>query len=180
MGAWPVTIADVLNARKRLGQSMPRTTLRRYAPLDEEVGYGIRVWVKHENHQPTQSFKVRNALSALTALGEEEKKRGVVAASRGNHGAGLAWAGQVLGVPVVVCVPLGNNPEKNAAMRGYGAEVIEEGSDYDSSAEVAQRLARERGLTLVHSTNNRQVIAGAATMALEMLEQQRALDALVL
>ncbi|HZR09408.1 MAG TPA: threonine/serine dehydratase [Myxococcales bacterium] len=177
---WPVTIGDVLEARERIRDRLPPTPLRRYAPLEEAVGYGIRVFVKHENHQPTQAFKVRNTLAALTALSAEEKKRGVVGATRGNHGQGLAWAGQLLGVPVVLCVPRGNNPEKNAAMRGFGAELIEEGDDYDAAAQVADRLVRERGMTLVHSTNHRQVIAGAATMTLEVFEQEPALDAMVL
>ena len=180
MSAWPVTIADVLQARKRIRELLPKTPLRRYAPLDEAVGYGIRVFVKHENHQPTQAFKVRNALAALTALTADEKKRGVVGATRGNHGAGLAWAGQILHIPVAVCVPAGNNPEKNEAIRGYGAELFEEGDDYEAAVLVADRLVRERGMTLVHSTNNRQVIAGAGTLALEMIEQQPTLDALVL
>src|SRR6266850_815834 len=177
---WPLTIADVLEARERIRVTLPPTALRRYAPLEEAVGYGIRLFVKHENHQPTQAFKARNALAALTSLSEEEKRKGVVGASRGNHGQGLAWAGQMLGVPVAICVPRGNNPEKNEAMRGFGAEVIEQGDDYDSAVQVADRLVRERGMTLVHSTNHREVIAGAGTMTLEMLEQQPDLDALVL
>ena len=177
---WPLTMEDVLAARERIRARLPPTPLRRYGPLDEAVGYGIRVYVKHENHQPTQAFKVRNALAALSALTDEEKKRGVVGASRGNHGQALAWAGQILGVAVTICVPRGNNPEKNEAMRGFGAELIEQGDDYDAAAEVAEKLVRERGLTLVHSTNHRQIIAGAATMTLEILEQEPGLDALVL
>ena len=177
---WPVTLADVQKARERIRGMLSPTPLRSYPPLDEYVGYGIRVFVKHENHQPTQAFKVRNALSALSALSEAERKRGVVGATRGNHGQALAWAGRILGIPVVLCVPRGNNPEKNEAMRGFGAEVIEQGDDYDSAVQVADRLVRERGMTLVHSTNHREVIAGAGTMTLEMLEQQPDLDALVL
>jgi threonine dehydratase len=177
---WPLTIADVLEARERIRGTLPPTALRRYAPLEEAVGYGIRLFVKHENHQPTQAFKARNALAALTSLSEEEKRKGVVGASRGNHGQGLAWAGQMLGVPVAICVPQGNNPEKNEAMRGFGAEVIEQGDDYDAAVLVADRLVRERGMTLVHSTNHRQVIAGAGTLALEMLEQEPSLEVLVL
>jgi len=177
---WPVTMEDVRSARERIRDRLPPTALRRYPPLDDAVGYGIRVYVKHENHQPTQAFKARNALSALTTLSPDEKKRGVVGASRGNHGQALAWAGQLLGIPVVICVPRGNNPEKNEAMRGFGAEVIEEGDDYDVAVQVADKLVRDRGMTLVHSTNHRQVIAGAATMALEMLEQEPGLEAMVL
>jgi len=173
-------LADVLEARERIRGTLPPTALRRYAPLEEAVGYGIRLFVKHENHQPTQAFKARNALAALTSLSEEEKRKGVVGASRGNHGQGLAWAGQMLGVPVAICVPRGNNPEKNEAMRGFGAEVIEQGDDYDAAVQVADRLVRERGMTLVHSTNHRQVIAGAGTLALEMLEQEPSLEVLVL
>jgi threonine dehydratase len=177
---WPITIADVLQARKRLRDRLPVTPLRRYPPLEEAVGCGIKVSVKLENHQPTQTFKARNGLAALSALTEEEKKRGVVAATRGNHGAAVAWAGHLLQIPVAICVPRGNNPEKNEAVRGFGAELIEEGDDYDQSVHVAERLVRERGMTMIHSTNNRQVIAGAATMALEMVEQQPMLDALVI
>jgi threonine dehydratase len=176
---WPVTIEDVQAARQRLRPHLAPTPLRNYGALDEEVGYGIRVFVKHENHQPTQAFKARNALSALTLLPPEQKRLGVIAATRGNHGAALAWAGQMLGVPVVLCVPQRNNPEKNEAMRGFGAELVVEGHDYDDAVQVADRLARERGLHVVHSTNDRGVIAGAGTLALEMLEQQPHLDALV-
>src|SRR5206468_532309 len=81
----------------------------------------------------------------MTALPAEQRARGVVAATRGNHGAGLAYAGATLGVPVVICVPLGNNPEKNAAMRGFGAELVERGRDYDEAVEVALGLAKQRG-----------------------------------
>jgi threonine dehydratase len=176
---WPIDMDDVLAARERIRAHLPPTPLRAYAPLDERVGAAIRVWVKHENHQPTNAFKARNALSAVLALGEDERRRGVVAASKGNHGAGLAWAARMVGAPATVCVPLGNNPEKNAAIRGHGAELVEQGTDYDDSVAVAARLVEERGMTLVHSTNNRYVIAGAGTIALEMLEQDADLDALV-
>jgi threonine dehydratase len=177
---WPITIADVLQARRRLKDRLPPTPLRCYAALDEAVGHGIRLYVKHENHNPTQSFKARNALAAMTMLSAEEQQRGVVGATRGNHGAGLAWAGQLLHIPVTICVPVGNNPEKNEAMRGFGATLIEEGQDYEAAVKIADQLVREKGMTLVHSTNNRNVIAGAATMTLEMIAQQPMLDALVL
>jgi len=176
---WPIRFEDVLEARKRIRPWVSPTPLRRYAPLDAAVGSGVEVWVKHENQAPTNSFKVRNACSAVTHLSPEERRRGVVAATRGNHGLGLAFAGAALGIPVTLCVPKGNNPEKNEGMRGYGATVLEDGEDYDESAAVADRLVAERGMTLVHSTNNRDVIAGAATLTLEILESQPALDALV-
>jgi threonine dehydratase len=178
--SWPITFRDVEAARERLRPHLPPTPLRSYAPLDEAVGEGIRVLVKHENHQPTNAFKVRNTLSVMTWLSPAERARGVVGATRGNHGAGMAWAGALLGSPVTICVPLGNNPEKNAAMRGFGATVIEEGRDYDESVVVADRLVRERGLTLVHATNHPQIIAGAGTMTLEIVEQTQKLDAMVI
>jgi threonine dehydratase len=179
MSAWPITLADVEAARDRLLSHLPPTPLRSYPALDEAVGREIRVLVKHENFQPTGAFKVRNGLSALTALAPEVLRRGVVAATRGNHGLGLAWAGARLGAPVAVCVPLGNNPEKNAALRSLGARLVEEGRDYDESVRAAERLVREEGLHLVHSTNDATVVAGAATLTLEMLEQEPGIEALV-
>ncbi|HSN30422.1 MAG TPA: threonine/serine dehydratase [Kofleriaceae bacterium] len=176
---WPITWDDVVAARKRIAPYLQQTPLRHYAPLDEAVGHGIRVLVKHENHLPTNAFKARNAVSFMTALEPAQKTRGVVAATRGNHGAGLAWAGAELGVPVVICVPHGNNPEKNAAMRGYGAEVIEAGRDYDEAVEVARRVVLERGMLLAHSTNDATIIAGAATLGAELCEQAPELDAIV-
>src|SRR5512143_3605991 len=179
MTAWPITLGDVEAARARLRPHLPPTPLRSYAALDEAVGAGVRVLVKHENFQPTGAFKVRNGLSALTALSRERRARGVVAATRGNHGLGLAWAGHRLGTPVTVCVPLGNNPEKNTAVRALGARLIEEGHDYDESVASAERLVREEGLHLVHSTNDPTVVAGAGTLTLEMLEEEPGIEALV-
>jgi threonine dehydratase len=176
---WPITWDDIAAARKRLAPHLQPTPLRRYRALDDEVGRDIRVLVKHENHLPTNAFKARNALSFMTALPPEQRTRGVVAATRGNHGAGLAWAGAELGIPVVICVPHGNNPEKNAAMRGFGAELVEAGRDYDEAVEVAKRLVVDRGLVMAHSTNDRDVIAGAGTLGAELCEQAVALDAIV-
>ncbi len=179
MTAWPITLADIRDSRKRIRPHLPQTPLRRYAPLDGHVGAGIRVWVKHEGFNPTNSFKARNCLSVVTALDEEERARGVIAATRGNHGQGLAWACGLMGVSVRLCVPLGNNPEKNEAMRGLGALLIEEGRHYDDAVAVARRIAETEGLHIVHSTNDRQVIAGAGTLSLEMLEQCPELGAIV-
>jgi threonine dehydratase len=180
---WPITWDDVERARARIAPHLSPTPLRHYAALDDEIGGDVRVLVKHENHLPTNAFKARNALSLVAGLSADERRRGVIAATRGNHGAGLAWAGRLLGVPVVVCVPIGNNPEKNAAMRGFGAELIEEGRDYDEAAAVAQRIAEARGLVVAHSTNDARVIAGAATITAEIVDQAVAagerLDAMV-
>ena len=177
---WPISFDDILAARERIRPWLVPTPLRSYPELDAAVGAGIRVLVKHENHQPTNAFKIRNALSLVTLLPPDARRRGVVAATRGNHGLGLAWAGRTLGVPVTIVVPVGNNPEKNAAVRGQGARLVERGRDYDESVEVAAALAREEGLAIAHSTNDRGVIAGAGTMGLEILEQAPEVDAMVL
>ncbi len=177
---WPVDLDAIVAARERIAPYVPASPLRTYPVLDAEVGHGIQVAVKHENFNPTGSFKVRNAFSLLTALGGDERRCGIVAATRGNHGLGLAYAGRTFGVPVTICVPLGNNPEKNAGMRAFGARLIEEGRDYDESLAVANRIVRDEGAQLAHSTNNRHIIAGAGTMSLEIAEQEPALDAMVL
>jgi threonine dehydratase len=181
--ATPITLDDVLAARERISRFIAPTPLRDHPSLDAVIP-GVTLLVKHENMQPTGSFKVRNGLATITALTEAERARGVVGASTGNHGQGLAYAGRQLGVPVTICVPEGNNPEKNAAMRAWGATVVEEGADYDAAIAVAQRLVEQEGRTLAHSTNNVNVLAGAGTMTLEIHEQLEglgeSLDTLIL
>jgi threonine dehydratase len=177
---FPLSLADIYAARDRIAPYLSASPMRRYATLDNAIGSDIRLYVKHENFNPTNSFKVRNGLSFITALDEMSRKRGVVAATRGNHGLGLAYAGQLFGVRTTLCVPLGNNPDKNAAMLAYGARLIEEGRDYDESLDVAERVVREEGATLAHSTNDLQIIAGASTMSLEIFDQAPDIDALVI
>jgi threonine dehydratase len=177
---WPVDLVMIAAARDRISAYVPVSPLRSYPLLDAVVGNDVRVFVKHENFNPTNSFKIRNGFSLVTALSPEERRRGIVAATRGNHGLGLAYAGRTFGVPVTICVPLGNNPEKNAAIRALGARLIEQGRDYDESLEVADRIVREDGATLAHSTNNAQIVAGAGTMSLEIADQEPSLDAMVI
>ena len=178
--SWPITFDDVESARERLSKHLTPTPLRRYPLLD--VATGLTLFAKHENHQPTGSFKVRNGLSFMTALSPAERSRGVVAASTGNHGQGIAFGAALVGTTATICVPRGNNPEKNAAMRAWGATVVEEGRDYDESLRAMQRIAREEGRVVAHSTNDPRIIAGAATMTLEILEQggDEGIDALVI
>jgi threonine dehydratase len=178
--AWPITFDEVLAARERLAPYLSPTPLRHYPLLDTHIGGGTSLLVKHENHQPTCSFKVRNGLSFVTAMNAEERERGVVAASTGNHGQGIAYGAALLDVRATICVPVGNNPEKGDAMRSWGATVVEEGRDYDESVQAMLRIARETGATIAHSTNDKRIVAGAATMSLEMLEQSGGLDAIVI
>src|SRR5262245_40085211 len=177
---WPITFEDARAARARIAEFLQPTPLRAYPQLGEMVGGDIQIFVKHENHQPTNSFKIRNGLSFMTALTPDERARGVVAASTGNHGQGIAFGGKLLGVETTICVPAGNNPDKNAAMRALGATVVEEGRDYDDAVVVMQRLVAERGCVLGHSTNDPRIVAGAGTMTLEILEQAPDLDAIVI
>ena len=175
----PISLRDVQDARERLAPWLAPTPLRQY-PTFAAVLPGLELHVKHENVQPTGSFKVRNGLSTVTALDADQRARGIVGATTGNHGLGLAYAGRQLGVEVTICVPRGNNPEKNAALRAWGATVVGEGADYDDAATVAQQLVDARGLVLAHSTNNVNVLTGAGTMTLEILEQCDTLDVLLI
>ncbi|MEK7403197.1 MAG: threonine/serine dehydratase [Gemmatimonadota bacterium] len=178
--AWPISFAEILAAKERLSPFLTPTPLRHYPLLDTHVGGGTSLLIKHENHQPTCSFKVRNGLSFVTALSAEERKRGVVAASTGNHGQGIAYAAHLLGVRATICVPVGNNPEKSIAMKSWGATVVEAGTSYDDSVDAMLRIARDEGRVVAHSTNDARVLAGAATMSLEMMEQSGGLDAVVI
>ena len=176
----PVSYDDILAARERLRPFFSASPVRHYPLLDELVGYGIRVLVKHENHLPTGSFKVRNGTASITALTSEQAERGVIAATTGNHGLGLAWAGAARGVSVTICVPKGNNPEKNAGIRSFGATLIEVGDRYDDTVVACRAIAEQEQRTIVHSTNHRPVVAGAGTMMAEFCEQAPELDAVVI
>ena len=178
--AWPISYRDVLDARERLAPFLTPTAMRHYPLLDAHVGGGTSLVIKHENHQPTCSFKVRNGLSVVTGMSAAERAKGLVAASTGNHGQGVAYAAHLLGVSATICVPVGNNPEKCAAMRSWGATVVEAGETYDDSVGAMLRIAREEGRMVAHSTNDPRVLAGAATMSLEMIEQSGGLDAIVI
>lgn len=176
----PITIQDVLKARQRIRPFLRETPLRNYPELDVILGEGIQLYVKHENHLPTNAFKVRNAFSALTALSEPQRQRGVIAATRGNHGMGVAYAAKLLEIPATICVPLRNNPEKNSAIRSLGARLIEKGRDYDEAVAVMNELVETEGFTVIHSTNNPNIIAGAATLSMEILEELPSLETLVI
>lgn len=136
--------------------------------LDEETG--LDVWVKHENHNPTGAFKVRGGVNLVSTLSPEERARGIVTASTGNHGQSIALASRLSGARCTVFVPEGNNPEKNAAMRAFGAVVEEGGRDFDEARGRCEQLARDTGARYVHSANEPLLIAGVGTYALELFE----------
>ncbi len=139
---------------------------------------GAEVWVKHENHTPTGAFKVRGGLTYFDALKRARPGvRGIVSATRGNHGQSLAFAGARAGVPVTIVVPRGNSVEKNAAMRAFGATLVEHGEDFDAARIHAMALAERDGLDFAPSFAP-DLVRGVATYALELLRSAPPLDAL--
>lgn len=144
------------------------TPLMRHPLLDEECGREI--WVKHENHNPTGAFKVRGGLNLVASLSADERRRGVMTASTGNHGQSIALACRIHGVACTVFVPEGNNPEKNAAIRAYGADLFEQGRDFDEARELCESRSAATGARYVHSANEPLLLAGVGTYALELFE----------
>ena len=170
------TLADVYAARERVYRVVQPTPLMRHPLLAAETGLDIRV--KHENHNPTGAFKIRGGMNLIGSLSASER-RGVITATTGNHGQSIALACQRDGVPCTIVTPVGNNPEKNAAMRAFGAELVEFGRDFDEARERVEQLQHDRGLRYVHSANEPLLIAGVGTYALEIFEAQPDTDAIL-
>jgi threonine dehydratase len=162
-------IEDIRSAMEIVRAHLPPTPLMHHPLLDAELG--CRAWVKLENAQDVGSFKIRGALNVLARMPAEERARGLVTATRGNHGHALAFAARAHGVRCTVFVPRGNSAEKNDAMTALGAEVIETGHDFDAAMIAAEEHAARTGARLVHTARDRDMIAGSGTIALEMLAQ---------
>jgi threonine dehydratase len=171
MTAFPVPdLAEVLAAHQRIAPYLPVTALYRYPALDAMTG--AQVWVKHENHQPVGAFKVRGGVNLVSQLGAGERRRGVIAASTGNHGQSVAYAAGLFGVRAVICVPEQANPVKVESMQALGAEVVVSGRDFDEAREHCEQQATEHGYRYIHSGNEPALIAGVATYTLEILPAQ--------
>jgi threonine dehydratase len=173
MQSQAMTLADIHAAREVVYRTLQPTPLLRHALLDAETGLDVRV--KHENHNPTGAFKVRGGLNLIARLPARDR-RGVITATTGNHGQSIAMACQREGVPCTIVVPLGNNPEKNAAMRALGASVVEVGRDFDEAREHIEHVNSDNTLRYVHSANEPHLVAGVATYALEIFEQAPDVD----
>jgi threonine dehydratase len=171
------TFSDVLLARKRIQPYLARTPLYSYPALNALIG--ARVYVKHENYMPVGAFKVRGGINLISQLTPEERERGVIAASTGNHGQSVAYAARLFGVKARIVVPEKANPGKVAAIQGMGAEVIFHGAVYDEAKAYCESLAHEHGYRYIHSGNEPLLIAGVATGHLEMLEDEPELDVLI-
>jgi threonine dehydratase len=170
------TIADLQAAAALIHSHFPGTPQYAWPLLRERTG--AEVWVKHENHTPTGAFKMRGGLVYVERLRRERPEvRGIVSATRGNHGQSLAYAGVRFGLRVVIVAPHGNSVEKNAAMRGLGAELVLHGADFEAARDEASRLATEHGLEFAPSFA-RELVTGVATWAYELFTTAPPLDAL--
>ena len=162
-------LGDFEKARIRLGPLIRRTRLIHSDIYSRETGNDI--YIKPENLQRTGSFKIRGAYNKMAKLSQDEKKRGVIASSAGNHAQGVALAGNMLGIRTTIVMPRYTPLIKVEATRNYGADVVLEGEDYDGAYKRAIELQEERGYTFVHPFNDMDVIEGQGTIALEILEE---------
>jgi threonine dehydratase len=169
-------LVELEAAARTVYRAMPPTPQYPWPLLAQRAG--CEVWVKHENHTPTGAFKVRGGLTYMDRLARERPHvPGVVSATRGNHGQSVAFAARRHGLKALVYVPHGNSTEKNAAMRAFGAELVEHGRDFDAAREEAMRVAESLGLEAMPSFH-RDLVAGVGTYALELLRAAPDLDAL--
>jgi threonine dehydratase len=172
-----VSYADILGARIRIERHLHPTPMWRYPLLDELIG--AQVFIKHENLQPTGAFKVRGGINFMSVRAREVAHRGVITFSTGNHGQSIAYAGTLFGVPVRVVVPKKANPVKVAGLVNHGAEVIFSGDTFDDARARAEELAQSRNCYLIGAANEPLLIAGVATMCLEMLDDESELDVVI-
>ncbi|TMD58805.1 MAG: threonine/serine dehydratase [Chloroflexi bacterium] len=175
MTGLPVSFDDVLAAREFLAGYIRPTPLIGREALSQKLGF--TALLKCENALPTAAFKVRGGLNLLGR--DPTAKSGIIAASTGNHGQSLAYAGRTFGIPVTIIAPRGANPLKVEAMRAHGATVVEHGADYDEAREECERRAAADRIRYVHSGNEPYLIAGVGTASLEVLEERRDVDVLL-
>ena len=173
----PLTRGDFEAVRARIAAHIKQTPLLSSRQLSERTGYDVRL--KAEMFQRVGSYKIRGPLNKFALLSDEEKKRGVVCSSAGNHAQGVALAASIHGIRAVVCMAANATPSKIAATRGYGAEVVLHGTIWDEANEKAQELVRTEGLTYVHPFDDEQLIAGQGTLGLEIVQDWPEVDAVV-
>lgn len=174
----PVTIEDIRAAAIAIGDALEHTPTRRSRTLSKIAG--CEIWLKFENMQFTASFKERGALNRLKALTQEERARGVIAMSAGNHAQGIAYHAGRLGIPATIVMPQTTPFGKIKHTQDFGATVVLEGAGLSEATAKASQIAKEKNLVFVHPFDDAHVIAGQGTLALEMLEDAPDLDALVI
>ena len=171
------TFQDVLRARSVVRRYLEPTPLMSRPALDERLGFSA--YLKCENLQPIGAFKIRGGLFLMSRLSQAERERGVVTASTGNHGQSIAYAAREFGVRAVVYAPDGANPDKVAAMKRLGAEVVLSGRDFDEARVAAEKRSTDDGMRFIHSANEPDLIAGVGTYALEVIEAVPDLDTVI-
>ncbi|HEY6285340.1 MAG TPA: threonine/serine dehydratase [Ktedonobacteraceae bacterium] len=171
------TFQDVLHARRQIRPYLKRTPTYSYPGINTLIG--TDVYIKHENYEPVGAFKVRGGINLVSQLSQDEREKGVIAASTGNHGQSVAYAAWLFGVKAIIIVPENANPGKVAAMQGMGAEVVFHGVNFDQSKKHCEALAQEHGYRYIHSGDEPLLIAGVATEALEMLEDEPELETII-
>jgi threonine dehydratase len=171
------TFADVLAAARTIRPYIAKTAFYESTSLGKMLG--CRLDVKYENHQPVGSFKVRGALNRMLRASYEERGRGFVTASQGNHGLGVCYAAQIMGAKATVVVPEKANPDKVESMRNLGADVVTYGADFEAAVAHAWEIAAEGKATYLHAADDPLIVAGHATVALEMFEDEPSLDTIV-
>ena len=172
------TIRDVYRARQTIAPYFQRTPLHYSMGLSEFLQ--AEVYLKHEEHLPLGAFKSRGGINLLSNLSPDERQRGIITSSTGNHGQSIASAGREFGVRVLIGLPENANPVKVAAMRSMGAELIFHGESFDDAREYCERLAREEGYRYVHAVNEPLLIAGVGTASLEIIEDLPEVDVMML
>ena len=173
-----IDLAAIQAARARLQGQVHKTPFTHSRTLSDILG--AEIWLKFENLQFTASFKERGALNRMLALTPQERSKGVIAVSAGNHAQGVAYHAQRMGVPAVIVMPRFTPTVKVANTRRFGAEVVLHGDTFDDAKAHGYELVRERGLIMIHPYDDEAVIAGQGTLALEMLEDKPDLDAMVI
>jgi threonine dehydratase len=171
------TLTDVLDAARQIRGYLQPTPLRHYPSLGRIVG--AKVHIKHENHNPTGAFKVRGGINLVSRLTDDERERGVIAASTGNHGQSVAYAARLFGVSAIICAPENANPVKVESMQDLGAEVILKGERYDDARLNAAQLAKEHGYRYIHSGDEPLLIAGVGTHTLELLQEEPHIEVVI-
>ncbi len=170
-------LGDIIEARKIISPFLPKTPLYSYPQINSLLE--AEVFIKHEDHQPTRSFKVRGGINLIAHLDEELRKRGVVTASTGNHALSIAYACRLFKVEAIIVMPEGANPVKVKAVENLGAKVVFYGQIFDEAKDFALKMAEEKGLRFIHPANESYLIAGVATYALEIFEEQPGIEIII-
>jgi len=173
----PVTSQEFADARARMGAHVHHTPLLSSRTLSELSGFDVRL--KAELFQRTGSYKIRGPLNKFAQLSDDQKRRGVICSSAGNHAQGVALAARIHGIKAVVCMAANATPSKIDATRAYGAEVVLHGSIWDEANERAKALVAEKGYTYIHPFDDRQLMTGQGTVGLEILQDWPEVDVIV-